>query len=173
MNRSIVLLRGINVGGHNPLSMELLRSTLTNSGYADVRTLLQSGNIAISSSRPVTGDHLRAILAEHFGLEVPVVVLSPAEVEVIAMRNPFVADESDLSRLHVFFFDRTPDASGSVPLDPVAFAPDRFAIEGRALYAHFPNGAARTKLTVGVVERALGVTATARNMKTVMKLIAL
>lgn len=173
MVRSIVLLRGVNVGGHNPLSMEYLRAALTNAGFDEVESYLQSGNLGVTAPGPVDPEHIRRVVRQNFDLDVPVVVVSPAELEVIAMRNPFVREEDDLSKLHVYLLDRHPVTSTPGTLDPAAFGPDRFALDGRALYVHYPHGAARTRLTVGTVEKAFGVTATARNMKTVLRLISL
>ena len=172
MVRSIVLLRGVNVGGHNPLSMEYLRAALANAGFADVVSYLQSGNVGLTAPGRIDREQIRRLLVQNFDLDVPIMVLSPAEIEVAAMRNPFVREESDLSKLHVYFFDRAPDPDAG-GLDPSDFTPDRFAIDGRVLYAHYPEGSARTKLTIGTVERALGVTATSRNMKTVLRLVSL
>ena len=49
MARHIVLLRGVNVGGKNRVPMAELREALTDAGFADVRTLLASGNVVLSS----------------------------------------------------------------------------------------------------------------------------
>ena len=50
MTRHIVLLRGINLGGRNRIGMAALREALTEAGFEDVRTYIQSGNAVLSSS---------------------------------------------------------------------------------------------------------------------------
>jgi uncharacterized protein (DUF1697 family) len=52
MIRYLVLLRGINVGGKNPVPMARLRELLAELGYSDVTTYLASGNAFLSSDRP-------------------------------------------------------------------------------------------------------------------------
>jgi uncharacterized protein (DUF1697 family) len=52
MTRYLVLLRGINVGGKNPVPMAGLRELLTELGYVDVRTYLASGNVILTADRP-------------------------------------------------------------------------------------------------------------------------
>ena len=168
-----MLLRGVNVGGHNPLPMDSLRAVLTNAGFRRVRTYLQTGNIGLDARGPVDAGRIHELLHLNFGLRIPVVVFPPVEIEVIAMRNPFVGDEDDLTRLHVYFLADAPPPDSVAALDAEALAPDRFALDGRALYLHCVDGVARTKLTVSLVERALGVTATGRNMRTVMQLVSL
>jgi uncharacterized protein (DUF1697 family) len=54
-----------------------------------------------------------------------------------------------------------------------AFAPDEFKIVGREIYARYPNGYGRSKMTAALFEGRLGVAATARNWKTVTKLLQL
>jgi len=58
-------------------------------------------------------------------------------------------------------------------LDPGRSPPDEFALRGREIYLHLPNGAGRSKLTIDYFERVLGVRATQRNWNTLLKLLAL
>ena len=48
-----------------------------------------------------------------------------------------------------------------------------FEVDGREIYTTYPNGSGRSKLTIEVFEKAFGVTATARNVNTVHKLVDL
>jgi uncharacterized protein (DUF1697 family) len=49
VTRYVVLLRGINVGGKNPVPMAPLREVLGELGYEDVVTYIASGNVILSS----------------------------------------------------------------------------------------------------------------------------
>ena len=51
MARLVLLLRGINVGKHKRIGMADLRAMLTERGYEDVKTHLQSGNVVLSSRK--------------------------------------------------------------------------------------------------------------------------
>ncbi len=44
----ILLFRGINVGGNKIVKMELLRKALTDAGFGDVQTYIQSGNVVLN-----------------------------------------------------------------------------------------------------------------------------
>jgi uncharacterized protein (DUF1697 family) len=175
MNTFVALLRGINVGGRNRLPMGELRAALSTLGLEDVSTYLQSGNVVFRS--PGEGKQLAAgieqRIAEVFGLKIAVLLRTPAELRKIAAGNPFLQDEADLAKLHVVFLDGTPTAAVAAKLDPDRSPPDRFSLRDRELYLHLPNGAGRSKLTIDYFERLLEVKATARNWKTLTKLIVL
>ncbi len=53
MNTYIVLLRGLNVGGHKKVPMADLRLLLTKSGLENVQTYIQSGNVVFQSSEKI------------------------------------------------------------------------------------------------------------------------
>ena len=173
MERWVLLLRGVNVGGRNRVPMDRLRGVLTDLGYDDVDTYIQSGNVAFDApSRPDPG-HLSALLGRELGCLVPAVVLARSELVEVLERNPFGSLETDPKLLHVLFFSHEPDADDVARLDHRRYAPDRFEITGRAAYVHFPNGSARSKLTIDVFERGLDVTATGRNLRTALRLVGL
>ena len=50
--RYVVLLRGINVGGRNKISMADLRSAFESLEFEDITTYIQSGNVLFSSDAP-------------------------------------------------------------------------------------------------------------------------
>jgi uncharacterized protein (DUF1697 family) len=176
MRTFVALLRGINVGGKALIKMPELRSLLAAMGLEDVSTYVQSGNVVFKSS---DGDE-RALaaaieerIAETFGLDTTVLVRSPAELEEVAESNPFRDRETDLTRLHVVFLSDRPATDAVSELDPNRSPPDEFSVQGREIYLHLPNGAGRSKLTIDYFEKRLGVRATARNWKTLTKLIEL
>ena len=79
MKRYIALLRGINISGKNKLPMEELRKGVSSLGYADVRSYLNSGNLLFSTAgtdEAVLAADIRAMIAERFGLDIPVYILA-------------------------------------------------------------------------------------------------
>src|SRR5208337_3292098 len=81
----VALLRGVNVGRGNRISMEALRSLVANLGYGDVRTLLNSGNIVFTSSKGAPRDaaaRIEKALTTETGISARVTVLSSAELAV-------------------------------------------------------------------------------------------
>src|SRR5688500_17767018 len=76
---SVALLRGINVGGKNMVSMAELTESFRDAGYDDVSTYIQSGNV-LFTARTATGAKLEktieGMLEQRFGLPIRVLVRS-------------------------------------------------------------------------------------------------
>lgn len=167
----VALLRGINVGGHHVVPMADLRAALERAGLNDVRTYIQSGNVVFRSTDPDPGVTVGRVVRETFGFDVPVVVRTLDEVERIAATHPGLGGEVPAKWLHVFLLDRRVDDADAP--DPERFGADRFVVDGSEIYATYPNGVGRSKLTLDVVERAFGAVATARNLSTLAAIVAL
>lgn len=174
--RHVALRRGINAGGKNTLPMTDLAAIVAATGCRDVTSYIQSGNVLFSA--PARGAaSLSALIAqrihEQFGIEVPILLRTAAELGAAAAANPFLAEGAGPDRLHVMFLADRPAAARVARLDPERSPPDRFAVRGREVYLLLPNGAARTKLTNAWFDAQLGAVSTVRNWKTVLKLAAL
>jgi len=170
MTAYVALLRGINVGRANRIGMADLRALLTDLGYGDVRTLLQSGNAVFTAQgRPATViREIEAALAERHGMAVRVLVRTAAELRAVVDGNPMAEAATDPSKFVVTFLSEAPDGGP----DPDAMAPDTFVIAGREVYMWFPNGIRDAKLAAYPWHK-LGVVASGRNWTTVQKLTAL
>jgi uncharacterized protein (DUF1697 family) len=170
------LLRGINLGEHNKIAMPRLRSLFSELGYEDAATYVQSGNVVFRArarkADEISADIERGIAGE-FGLEVAVLIRTPAQLRKIVEGNPYARDESDPKKLQVLFLDRRPGARAEGRLDPDRSPPDRFVLRGRELYLHRPEGSARSKLTIAYFERCLEARGTVRNWRTVTTLAEL
>ena len=176
MERWIVLLRGINVGGHRRLPMADLREAIADLGGEDVRTIGVSGNVVLSADGP--SDALEAaverLVAERCGVEgVAIVVRSRDELAAVVDGNPFPDAVSEPKRLQVSFCSAAPAASVAKDVGAIESGRDRVAFRGREVYAHHPDGVQNSKLARALTDDRLGVTATARNWNTVTKLLDL
>ena len=145
---SVALMRGINVGGKNLLPMKALAEIFAAAGCRDVKTYIQSGNVIFryGANKDVAGA-VRAEIEKQFGLKVPVVLRTAAEMATAIAQNPFVKTGIDPAWLHVMFLADKPTAVMVAGLDAERSRPDEFAVVGREVYLHLPNGAAKTKLT--------------------------
>lgn len=175
----VAFLRGVNVGGRNRLRMADLRDALSAAGFDRVRTHIQSGNVVFEPGRGPTdevslADLVADAVEDAAGFRVPVVVRTLADVASAAAGHPDAASEIPSKWLHVWFLSTSP-TSGAVgdPGDLGRFAPDRLVVADRVAYATYPDGVAGSKLTIDVVERAFGLTATARNVATLGAVVAL
>jgi uncharacterized protein (DUF1697 family) len=176
MQTFVALLRGINVGGKAKVSMPKLRSHLASIGLEDVTTYVQSGNVIFSTSnsdRQAVADAIEERIRSAFDVSPSVLLRTPGELARVATANPFLDRETNFLKLHVVFLSDTPAAAAVAKLDPERSPPDEFSVRGREIYLHLPNGSARSKLTIDYFEKKLGVRATARNWKTLTKLVEL
>jgi uncharacterized protein (DUF1697 family) len=173
--QQIVLLRGINLGSRNRIAMPELRTLLTDAGFDDVRTYVQSGNIVLSSnaSPEELARECQGRIAERFGLEIDVVARTRDELAEVVRRNPLGEVAVNPKRYQVSFLATELDPEVTRKLAGLAVSPERFVAIGRELYAWHPDGVARSRLWAQLAGRGLGVAATARNWTTVTTLLAM
>jgi uncharacterized protein (DUF1697 family) len=171
----VAFLRGVNVGGRNVLRMAELRSLLASTGLGDVRTYIQSGNVVFRSDASDPAGLASAIAgaveAEH-DFSPQVMVLRAEELAAALTDTPWPDVEAGSKALHLWFLAEPPLDPDLARLEAVAAPGERFALAGRVFYLHAPDGIGRSKLAERV-ERVLGVAATARNGRTVAKVLAL
>jgi uncharacterized protein (DUF1697 family) len=88
--RFVALLRGINVGGRNPISMADLRGAFEAEGYEDPRTYIASGNVLFESdsARGSLEGELEAMLERRLGIALVVVVRSQIQMRNVVARAP-------------------------------------------------------------------------------------
>jgi uncharacterized protein (DUF1697 family) len=156
----------VNVGGRK-VPMAELREVFEQLGHVNVRTYIQSGNVVFdasgSSARARTA--LEHAIDEAFGLDVTVLLRTPADLAKVTTQNPFGPDA------YVTFLDGVPDRKRVAALDPAPFAPDDFRVVGQEVYVRCPNGYGRTKINNTFFEKKLATRATTRNWRTVETLL--
>jgi uncharacterized protein (DUF1697 family) len=167
----VALLRGINLAGKRRVAMADLRTWLAELGYADVRTLLQSGNAVFrTAKRAATVEReLEARLAERAGMSIDCVLRTADELRAVVDADPLGSVADNGSRYHVVFLrtaPRRPDFA------PDAFAPELFHLGEREVYFWTPDGLSNSALLPAFPTEKGGV-ATMRNWNTVTKLLAL
>jgi len=175
MARHIVLLRGINIGPRNRIAMPALREALEEAGFKNVQTHLQSGNVALeSTAKPeAVARKCEQVISERFGLEIPVVVRTRAQLAAVVKRNPLGKVATEPKRYQVSFLKAKLSAKVVRELEAVAAPGEQVVAVGREVYAWHPKGVARSKLWAKLAGKSLGVTATARNWATVEALLQL
>lgn len=167
----VALLRGINLGSRRRVAMADLRTWLTDLGYTDVRTLLQSGNAVFrTAKRPATvRTEVSAALAEGAGFAIDCVLRTAAELRAVVEADPLGDVVSDPSRYLVSFLD----APGDWPdIDTARYEPERVHLARREAYFWVPDGMRNSKIIAAFPARK-GEIATVRNWNTVTKLLAL
>ena len=173
MQTYAALLRAVNLGSRNKVSMAALRELVEELGGVDVTTYVQSGNVVFRSPERSAAKVERGLekrISADFGLDVKVLVRTGRELAKIVAGNPFDEAPDDV---HVAFLGEKPSAARVRELDPEFGLPDEFHVAGREVYARYPKGYGRTKINNAWFEKQLGVAATTRNWRTVTKLAEL
>jgi len=173
--RYVALLRGINLGGHNRVSMPDLRALFASLGAEDVETYVQSGNVIFKSADGPgkLTETIEKRIRRDLGLSVTVLLRTRAQLAKVLAGNPYANGGKASTKLHVTFLAAKPEIARVRELDPERAEPDEFQVVGQEIYLHCPNGYGRSKLTNAYFEKQLGVAATTRNWKTVTKLAEL
>ncbi len=170
----IALFRGINVGKAKRIAMAELKAMFEGLGFANVRTLLNSGNVVFDAARgtpAADAKRIAAALVERTGVAANVRVLDAATLDAVIAANPFVERCDDPSRLLVGFridADRT-------PFDALQreFADEAFAIGDDACYLWCPDGILASRIGEALAGPKFRDRITMRNWATVMKLQAM
>ncbi|MGI9202374.1 MAG: DUF1697 domain-containing protein [Woeseiaceae bacterium] len=175
MTTWIVLLRGINVGGRNIVPMKTLVGLLQGIGCSQIKTYIQSGNVVLRSpqkSSAILKKEIQDSIESEFSFRPTVMVLSASQLAAATETNPFPEGTVDPATLHFFFLSDIPVGYDESVLQDMSAAKERFQLVESVFYLLAPNGIGRSKLAANV-EKKLGVATTARNFRTVDKLVQL
>ena len=111
MGVKIALLRGINVGGHKKVPMGDLKAHMEQAGYADIQTLLNSGNVIFDQgSLSGTESELEHFLESWFGFEVPVIIRDEKAFHDLLASDPFKDETATKdTRFYISFLKHKPE----------------------------------------------------------------
>jgi uncharacterized protein (DUF1697 family) len=175
MNTYIALLRGINVGGHNKLKMDVLREYCEELGWKNVQTYIQSGNVIFQTEERDTNllaDTLSQKLVSHLEKAISIIVVALSELKEMYESNPFIIERHlEIDKLHLVTMKDAPTPEQIQQIQPELYKPDEFIFSGKALYLYLPKGVADSKLASLPFEKKFNTQATARNWNTIGKLI--
>jgi len=174
MPEYVALLRAVNLGGATQVSMGDLRTRLTESGFADVRSLLQSGNILFKTKlgrRDVIERRIEDEISRTYGRPAQCFVRTPGEWQKVIRGNPYPRQAAeDPARLMVLILKSTPSAAAWRALQ--AGITGRETVQGDSDHGYvvYPDGMGRSRLTLDRIEAALAASGTTRNWNTAMKI---
>jgi uncharacterized protein (DUF1697 family) len=176
LTRYVALLGSINVGG-NRLKMAELKAALEDEGFENVATVVASGNVLFDHEREADAEleaRIAKVVKDRFGIDTFAAVRSKAELEAALEENPFAGKGED-KFVHVSFLDGQPSRAQFEKLvaDHAGRGREKLALGTRALHVDFVDGAGNSKLTGDFVHRRLGGRGTARNVRSIRRIIDL
>lgn len=175
MSRSVLLLRAVNVSGRNSVPMARLREVLAaETDLGDVSTYIASGNILCRTplDPDAACDAVRAAIRVEFEVDTPVIHRTHAQLVSSESAQPF--PEGDVKFVHAMFLQGSPSEGAIEALEQRLLPAERIALVGDDMWIDYGEGGMHsTRLTKAVLDRALGVAGTARNLRTTRTLIEL
>ncbi|MCF8366071.1 MAG: DUF1697 domain-containing protein [Bacteroidales bacterium] len=171
MKSYIALLRGVNVSGKNIIRMNVLLDLITQLGFTNVQTYIQSGNIIFRHDEMPLDffeNKIHAAIKNNFGIDVPVIAMDREYLGRIISGKPFA--EVDESKLMVTFLAHQPEKEKVDAILEIINPPDILIQGNKAFYLYCPEGFGKTRITNNFLETKLGVSMTGRNWKTCNRL---
>lgn len=174
MRRYVALLGSINVGG-NRLKMDELKAALEDHGFANVATVVASGNVLFDHPQAADAkleDEIASVVRLRFGIATFAAVRTRAELAAALEESPFAGVGED-KFVHVHFLSRQPTEAQFDKLiaDHEGRGPEKLAPGIRALHIDFVHGVGISKLTAAFIEKRLGAKGTARNVRSIKRII--
>ena len=170
--RKVALIRGINVGRSKRVPMADLRALVADFGHADVRTVLNSGNVVFTAKDDTPAElatQIEKALLMRVDVTARVVVLTEAEMSAVMSENTLLDKADDPSKLIVAVPLAAGDCSKLEPLLDQEWDDDAIALGSRAAYLWCAGGILESRLPQ-TVSRALKEAVTTRNWATMTKL---
>lgn len=166
----VILFRG--VGGATQLPTAPLRQALSEAGFADVATYINSGNAILRSALPRSEvvETIAALCRERFGFTKDIHAPTLAEWRRLVRANPYREAEGDGRTLHAAVLSAAPKAADVEALRALATEGEGIAVVGRVAYLLTPGGISSSKMAVRF-DKGIGVPNTARNWNTVRRLL--
>ena len=175
MRTWIALIRGINVGGNNVLPMKELRALLENLGFENARTYIQSGNCIFQSDRDDTSsfsEEIAGAIMATLDFKPSVLILNESDLRLAIEKNPYPQGLEYPKSVHLFFLSEPASEPNIKALDQLRKASEDYEITNKVFYLYAPEGIGRSKLA-SQAEKKLGVTTTARNLRSAIKILEL
>jgi uncharacterized protein (DUF1697 family) len=174
MPKYIAFLRAINVGGH-VVKMDQLRHLFEGLGFSNVETLIASGNLIFDSKSRTAQTLEKKIedyLEEALGYKVATFIRSPSDLAALVQYKPFVESElnAEGNTLYIGFLGKRPSDEGIRGVLALTTAVDDFHVHEREVYWLRRRTVGESNFSGALLERALRMQATFRNLNTVKRL---
>lgn len=169
-NGLILLLRGVNVGGHRRLPMDELRAICAEIGLSDIRTCLASGNVVATSYLPSeqAAAALECAVEARFGFRTDVIARRAESWSSYLDENPFPhLSVTEPNRVMLLLTKRYPEKGAAETLQELAGEGELVKIVRDGLWIYYSASVGRSRLTPANIDRAIGASSTARSWRTV------
>ncbi|GAB5527830.1 MAG: DUF1697 domain-containing protein [Roseivirga sp.] len=176
IEKYVLFLRGINVGGHKKVPMADLRKTLGSIGCENVVTLLNSGNVIFDlpqDSEPGLEERISNLLQQTFGFPIPVLIRTAKDIQALFATDPFEGIEvhKDI-RLYVSFLKEDKRVELNLPWSSDDGSFKILSDDNRSIISILDLSISGTPQAMDSLEKKYGKDITTRNWKTIDRIIA-
>ncbi len=172
----VAFLRGINVGGKNKIKMETLREVCAALGFQNVKTYINSGNVIFETAKTNNAKlavKIEAAIEKEFNLKIKTLVRTIDEIKNIVQNNPFAGQFENDKDVHVFFLDEPMPAEKSELLISNNSENETYFVRDREVFCHLRVSVLDSLMGKDYITKKLKISATARNWRTVNKVLEL
>ncbi len=169
----LILFRG--VGGKTQLPVQTLRAKLTEAGFENVATYINSGNAIVRSrlSQAKVIATIAQLCRAEFGFDKAIFAPTLAEWDALIARNPFAkAATAAPTTVHAGLLEAAPKKEDLERVRTCAAKGEEIEVLKDTVYLHTPHGFGTSKMGEKF-DKWIGVTNTLRNWNTVLKLAEL
>jgi len=174
MQAIIAMLRGVNVGGHNPISMQALRAFCGSLDLQGAQTYVQSGNVVFRSKErnlSALAKRFEDAFEKTFGFRAPLVLRTASEMRTVIANSPFATrKEIEPGKFHVIFLTEELNPEARKQLEAAKVGLEEIKPGSREVYVYYPTGMGKSKLPP-LLDRILKKAGTARNWNSVTALL--
>ena len=175
MKRTVYLTLFRGVGGKMQLPVQPLREKLAAAGFENVATYINSGNAIVRSrlNRKQVIATIAELCRKHFNFDKAIFAPTLAEWNDLIARNPFPKAAANApTTVHAALLESTPRVEDVERIRALAVKGEDLKVIRGVAYVHTPNGFGTCKMAEKF-DKWIGVTNTARNWNTVLKLAEL
>ena len=152
--------------------MSYLVDILTEAGFQQVRTYIQSGNIILESNLALEKirEQVHTLIKKKIGADLKIIIKNKDDFENIVQENPF-GKHYLYDRIHVIFYQ---ESIQSLPLEKlkIDYGEEEICIGNHCLYLYLPRTAKQKKLNTNYLEKLFNVDLTMRKLNVVEKLLS-
>ena len=173
--KKIIFLRGVTPTGTNRIpKMSYLVEILTEVGFLNVQTYIQSGNIILESE--LSDEEIRKLvhdtILDKIGADLSIIIKEINQLEIAIQENPF-DNTYDSSRIHLVFTNEEIPESTLTELSRENFGDEEFYSGHECCYLYLPRDARKKRLNTNYLEKKFGIRMTMRKLSVVDRLTKL